>query len=215
MAVLSIRTVGDPVLRTPARPVAGPGAGADTGTGTTPAHPAGLPVLVADMYETMDAAGGIGLAANQVGSQMRIFTYDVDGQRGDVVDPQLELLTEPGPIPRDAAAGPAEGENLLREGCLSVGAIYGPVERALRVRLTGTTAAGAPVDITADGLLAACFQHEVDHLDGRLFLDRLTGEHRREAMRALRARDYDAAPAQIRASRSAAGTRSGSSFFAT
>lgn len=205
MAVLSIRTVGDPVLRTACRPAApsdGPSAER-------------VRRLVADMYDTMDAAGGIGLAANQVGADMRVFTFDAAGRRGDVVDPQLQLLSEPGPVPRDPDQGPAVGENLLQEGCLSVASIYGPVERPLKVRLTGRTAGGDSVDITAEGLLAACFQHEVDHLDGRLFVDRLSGAHRREAMRTLRARDYDDAQAQMRAARRTSGSGSGSSFFAS
>ncbi|MDO5493923.1 MAG: peptide deformylase [Nesterenkonia sp.] len=205
MTVLNIRTVGDPVLRTPCRPA----------SGTPSVTDEGLRRLVADMYETMDAAGGIGLAANQVGAEVRVFTFDAAGRRGDVVDPHLELLAPSGPVPRDPEDGPAQGENLLQEGCLSVASIHGPVDRALRVRLTGTSAAGDPVDITADGLLAACFQHEVDHLDGRLFVDRLRGEHRREAMRTLRARDYESAQEQMRSARTAAKGGSGSSFFAT
>lgn len=205
MAVLSIRTVGDPILRTRAR----------APRGLTPYPEARIRRLVADMYQTMDAAGGIGLAANQVGADLRLFTYDAAGHRGDVVDPQLELLTEPGPVPRDPQGGPASGTNLLQEGCLSVASIYGPVARALRVRLTGTTAEGEPVDITAEGLLAACFQHEVDHLDGTLFIDRLTGEDRREAMRTLRAREYRSSQHRMQEQRTEAAGGSGSSFFAS
>ncbi len=172
MAVLSIRMIGDPVLRTPAASVE--------------AVDERILRLVEDMYETMDDARGIGLAANQVGVGLRIFTYDVGGSRGAVINPRLETSGEPEFTPREQAEGPAEGENLLKEGCLSVKEIYGPVARPQQARLTGLAPDGSTVEVSASGLLAACFQHEIDHLDGRLFLDRLRGEEKKEALRKLR-----------------------------
>ena len=168
MTVLPIRLVGDPVLRAAAEPV--------------PAGSERLESLLADMFETMDAVSGVGLAAPQIGVGLRVFTYDDHaGHRGHCVNPQIETL---GSEPR------AEE---VREGCLSVPDISGVVERAERVRLTGVQSDGSAVDIVADGLLSTIFQHETDHLDGRLFVDRLRGEAKREAMRRLRSSAYSAA----------------------
>lgn len=203
MAVLPLRTLGDPVLRTPAQEV--------------PALDARIVQLVEDMYQTMDAAGGIGLAAPQIGVGLRIFTFDAAGSRGAVINPELSLTGPVGPTPREPSR-PAEGENLLREGCLSVDGVYSPVDRSQTVVLTGTTPEGAAVHVEAAGLLAACFQHEVDHLDGRLFIDRLTGEDRRHAMRALREPSAGGTGPQRRAAGAGPESRpdagSGSSFFA-
>lgn len=190
MAVLPLRKLGDPVLRTPAAPVG--------------ALDARISELVTAMYETMDAAGGIGLAAPQIGVGLRIFTYDAMGSRGAVINPEIVSEGPAGPTPRDADH-PAEEENLLREGCLSVDGVYSPVDRAQRVVLTGTAPDGSALRIAAEGLLAACFQHETDHLDGRLFIDRLTGEDRRRAMRTLRETAAPSPPT---------GVGAGSSFFA-
>ncbi|GAA1454317.1 peptide deformylase [Nesterenkonia lacusekhoensis] len=176
MSVLNIRMIGDPVLRTPTSPVQ--------------SIDQRILSLVQDMYATMDDARGIGLAANQVGVGLRIFTYDVAGVRGAVINPELELSGEPVLTPREEARGPAEGENLVQEGCLSVRDIYGPVARPQQARLTGSAPDGSPLEVEATGLLAACFQHEMDHLDGKLFLDRLRGEEKRRALQTLRERDY-------------------------
>lgn len=184
MTVLSIRMIGDPVLRTPAAPVE-----------TVDER---ILRLVEDMYQTMEEARGIGLAANQVGVGLRIFTWDVPGHgahsRGAVINPVVLPSGEPEFTPRQQDRGPAEGENLLKEGCLSVREIYGPVARPQQVRLAGLAPDGGAVEVTASGLLAACFQHEIDHLDGRLFLDRLRGQEKRDALRALRERT---APAPV------------------
>ncbi len=135
--------------------------------------------LVADMLETMDAVRGVGLAAPQIGVSLALFTYDDrEGNRGVCFDPVLEV--EEGTAPEDP----------VREGCLSVPEVSGVVERAGTVRLTGRDADGQPLDITASGLLATIFQHEVDHLNGHLFVDRLRGESKKEAMRQIRQRDY-------------------------
>lgn len=176
MSVLNIRKIGDPVLRTPTSPVE--------------SIDQRILSLVEDMYDTMDDARGIGLAANQVGVGLRIFTYDVAGVRGAVINPEIELSGEPEFTPRDEAQGPAEGENLLKEGCLSVREINGQVARPQQARLTGSAPDGSHLELEASGLLAACFQHEMDHLDGRLFLDRLRGAEKRRALQTLRERDY-------------------------
>jgi peptide deformylase len=168
MAVLPIRTVGDPVLRTPAMPVT--------------RFDAALARLVADMIDTMYDAPGVGLAAPQVGVGLRVFVFDVDYDSRDaavprvprvVVNPVLTVVTD-GELQHGA------------EGCLSVPGRHFPTTRALRAVVRGVDAAGAPVEYAGEGLRARCFQHEVDHLDGALYLERLTGEARTAAVRALR-----------------------------
>jgi len=197
MTVLKIRMIGDPVLRTPSATVAS----LDRATRE----------LIEDMFETMDAVAGIGLAAPQIGVGQRIFTYDVGGERGSVINPELQLLGPESFTAREA--GPAEAENLLREGCLSVAEIYAPVLRSQRVLLTGISAEGSPMEIEATGLLAACFQHEVDHLDGRLFVDRLTGADKIAAAQTLRSKQYGLAIDQTQGTRKT--SNAGSSFFAS
>ena len=173
MSVLTLRQIGDPVLRTPSAPVRDP-------------SESRIRSLIADMYLTMDDAQGIGLAAPQVGVSLRIFTWDVQDNRGAVINPQLELSGEPEFVPREPHN---EQDPVIREGCLSVrGKIYGPVARHPHAVLSGLGEDGEEVQVEATGLLAACFQHEVDHLDGKLFLDRLTGDHKKTAYRALRER---------------------------
>lgn len=155
MAVLPIRIMGDPVLHAPADPVE--------------TIDAGVRALVADMFETMDAAPGVGLAAPQVGVGLRIFTYsyeDDDGRpwRGVLVNPELWMTPmEPGhPDPDDES-----------EGCLSFPGERFPLRRADRVVVTGTGLEGAPVRIEVDGWRARILQHEYDHLNGVLYVDRL------------------------------------------
>jgi peptide deformylase len=172
MAVHPIRIVGDPVLHTPTRLVTEFGAGLHT--------------LVADMFDTMAAAQGVGLAANQIGVDLRLFVYDCqDSQevrhRGVVVNPVLETseLPETMPDPEDDW-----------EGCLSVPGESFPTGRASWARVTGVDAEGAPVTVEGTGLLARCLQHETDHLDGTLYLNRLVGRYAREAKRMLRAQGW-------------------------
>ncbi|WP_157983995.1 peptide deformylase [Nesterenkonia muleiensis] len=174
MPVLDIRQIGDPVLRSPADPVPLKDGAPD----------ARITQLIEEMYHAMDRVRGIGLAAPQVGVGLRVFTWDVEGSRGAVINPLLELSGDPGFVPREGG----EGEDaVLREGCLSVpGGIFAPVSRRPRTVLTGVGPQGELLRIEATGLLAACFQHEADHLAGKLFLDRLTGEHKKQAYRALR-----------------------------
>lgn len=162
MSILPIRTVPDPVLRTAAAP-ARPGHG-------------GLQRLIEDMFETMDDVGGVGLAAPQVGVGWRVFTFAVEDQRGYVINPVL--TTDGGPVTEPG------------EGCLSVPGLYYHPARAERATVTGVDRHGTEVEYTGEALLARCFQHEYDHLDGTLFVDRLTGDDRRQARRRMRAGDY-------------------------
>lgn len=158
MTVLPIRTLGDPVLRERAVPVE--------------TFDDALRRLADDMVETMHAAPGVGLAANQVGVRLACFVYDDrDGHAGFVVNPELSGL---------------EDEETIDEGCLSVPGPYHPTSRAMKVRLRGFDLEGKPLDVRAEGLLARIFQHETDHLNGKLYLDRLDDEGRRDVMRQLR-----------------------------
>ncbi len=158
MTVLPIRTLGDPVLRERATRVE--------------TFDAALRRLAEDMIETMHAAPGVGLAANQVGLRLACFVYDDrDGHAGFVANPELSAF---------------EDEETIDEGCLSVPGPYHPTSRALRVRLAGVDLDGKAVDVRAEGLLARIFQHETDHLKGMLYLDRLNDEGRRDVMRQLR-----------------------------
>jgi peptide deformylase len=151
---------GDPVLHAPA-------AGA-TGSG------ARLERLVEDLFATMYAHDGVGLAAPQIGVGLRVFVYDCpddDDVRhlGHVVDPRL--VSVDGPLLR----GP--------EGCLSLPGTEAGTPRHDRAVVEGTDAAGAPVRIEGTGFFARCLQHECDHLDGVVYTDRLTGLRRRRALR--------------------------------
>jgi len=114
--------------------------------------------LIDDLFETMDAARGVGLAANQVGVARRIAVIDADGQRFPMVNP---VIVE------------AEGRTTAEEGCLSIPEIYGDVTRPERVVLEALDRDGKPFRLAAEGLTARAIQHELDHLDGILFLDHL------------------------------------------
>jgi len=136
-----------------------------------------LAELVRDMYDTMDKAPGVGLAATQVGVGLRVFVYDyedADGNpvRGEVINPVLEV----GPVEVGEADWDTE-----QEGCLSVPGERFPLKRADWVHLTGVDLNGKPVDIEATGWLARIFQHEFDHLDGLLYVNRLAEPHATDA----------------------------------
>lgn len=129
----------------------------------------GLRTLVADMFETMDKAPGVGLAAPQIGVGLRIFTYDYaddegNQRRGVIINPQLEL----GPI----ADEPADEDTEI-EGCLSVPGERFPLKRAETAVVTGVDLDQKPIRIEAEGWFARIFQHEFDHLNGILYVDRL------------------------------------------
>ena len=160
-----MRYFGDPVLRTVADAVP------EASVGDT--H---LRTLVADMEETMEHFGGVGLAANQVGVTKRVFVYNCDGDAGHVINPTWEAIGE------EQRTGP--------EGCLSIPEIRGDVTRAQRVRLRGVTVDGEPVDREVEGLLARCVQHETDHLNGVLFLTHLPADQRKQAMQQIRQSEW-------------------------
>jgi peptide deformylase len=156
--ILPIRTLGDPVLKTPAKPVA--------------AFDRSLRSLFDDMLETMYDAPGVGLAGPQVGISLRVFVFD-DGETGPmfVANPELSNL---------------EGEIVEEEGCLSIPGPFHPTPRSARVRCLGRNVEGRPFEMWGEGLLARIFQHETDHLDGRLYIDRLDDSGRREVLAELR-----------------------------
>jgi peptide deformylase len=158
MAVLRIRKLGDPVLREKARPVE--------------RFDGSLRRLIDDMLETMYAAPGVGLAAPQVAVSLRLFVYDDgEGNAGAVANPELSDL---------------EDEESREEGCLSIPGPFYPTVRSLRATVRGSDVEGRPLELSGEGLLARIFQHETDHTDGVLYIDRLPPEGRREVMRMLR-----------------------------
>ncbi|WP_256795133.1 peptide deformylase [Terrabacter sp. Ter38] len=172
MSIKDIRLFGDPVLRTAAAEVTD--------------FDKQLRVLVKDLEDTMLDAPGAGLAAPQIGVGLRVFTYWVDGVLGHLVNPVLDLSD-------DEQDGP--------EGCLSIPGLAFDTKRALSVVAKGQNMWGEPVVLEGTQLLARCVQHETDHLDGILFLDRLDPEARREAMRAIRAAEWFADdPPEVRIS---------------
>lgn len=179
MAVVPIRIVGDPVLHTPTTPVAV----AEDGS-----LPTDLSELIATMYATMDAANGVGLAANQVGVGLRVFVYDcaddrgaTTRRRGVVVNPVLETSERPETMP-----DPDNDD----EGCLSVPGESFPTGRAEWARVTGLDADGKPVTLEGTGLFARMLQHETGHLDGLLYLDMLVGRHARAAKRMVKSNGW-------------------------
>jgi peptide deformylase len=168
VSLLDIRVFGDTILRTPTRIV----------DDVTPE----LRRLVEDMFETMYAAKGIGLAAPQVGRSERLSVIDVDSQRIVLINP--EILE-------------AEGKTKGEEGCLSIPEIYGDVERAARVVVRAVGIDGKPFEVEGRDLLSRCLQHEIDHLHGRLFIDYLSALKRRSAMNKW-AKEKDKYPDNIR-----------------
>ena len=168
MSVLPIRVLGDPILREETTVVAEVTDDVRT--------------LIDDMFETMYAAAGIGLAAPQVGRSERVAVVDVDGEKYALVNPEVSA---------------SSGRGKTEEGCLSIPDIHGDVERPTKVTITAIDRHGKPFDVTAEGLLARCFQHEIDHLHGRLFIDYLGPFKRRAAMNKW-ARERDQYPGNIR-----------------
>ena len=159
MTERQIRLFGDPVLRSPSDPVR-----------VVPGDPK-LRGLAEDLVDTVLPPGRAGVAAPQIGVSLRAFSYNADGQVGYVINPVLEVEGEP---------------ELIDEGCLSVPGFYFPRLRYPRARVTGVDADGEPVVVEGEGLLAQALQHECDHLDGRLYIEGLEPETKREAMRAIR-----------------------------
>ncbi len=161
MAIQPIRLFGDPVLRRPAVEVVD--------------FDRELRKLVQDLTDTMLDAPGAGLAAPQIGVGLRAFTWYVDGEVGHLVNPRLELSEER-----------QDGD----EGCLSIPDLAFPCRRALSVVAHGFNMYGDPVAVEGSELLARAIQHETDHLDGILFIDRLDPAGRKAAMKAIREADW-------------------------
>jgi len=157
---LDIRTFGDPVLKTPAAPVE--------------TFDDALANLAEEMLNTMREREGVGLAANQVGRLKRVLVAGTEDEEYVIVNPLLEDV--------------AETTEKELEGCLSIPGIQVEVERPTGLTISGQDASGVALRIEASGLLARIFQHEMDHLDGVLILDRTDGESRKAAMREMRER---------------------------
>lgn len=179
MAVRPIVILGDPVLHVPTAPVP---------VGPDGSLPADLTDLITDMYDTMAAANGVGLAANQIGVGLRLFVYDCAEERGNanyrrgvVINPALETSEIPETMP-----DPETDD----EGCLSVPGESFPCGRATWARVTGLDADGDPVSLEGTGLFARMLQHETGHLDGLLYVDTLIGRHARSAKRAVKSNGW-------------------------
>ncbi|GEP48359.1 peptide deformylase [Microbacterium saccharophilum] len=157
MAVRPIRLFGDPVLRTPSAPV--------------DVVDDGIRALVRDLLDSVEPAGRAGVAAPQIGVGLRAFSYNIDGDIGYVLNPVLEVSGDPEPV---------------GEGCLSVPGLWHDAIRHPHAKVTGIDLDGNEIVLEGDGLLAQALQHECDHLDGKLYLDRLPAETRRQAMREIR-----------------------------
>jgi peptide deformylase len=160
MAKREIRVIPDPVLRTPCEEVTEID---DRVRG-----------LVADLVDTVDAEGRAGLAANQIGVNLRAFSWNIDDEIGYVLNPRIVELSE------DVQDGD--------EGCLSVPGLWYPTTRAWYARAVGMNLDGDEIVVEGTGLMARAIQHECDHLDGTLFLDKLDRSVRKKAMRELRER---------------------------
>jgi peptide deformylase len=157
VTVRPLRLLGDPVLRTPCDEVL--------------RFDAALGRLVQDLMEGVQVPGRAGLAANQIGSSLAVFSYNVDGQFGYVINP---VVTE--------TSGGQDGP----EACLSIPGVSADRPRAARAVITGVDLDQQPVVVTGTGELARCLQHETDHLRGELYIDKLTGPERRAVLRQLR-----------------------------
>jgi peptide deformylase len=161
VTVREIRRYGDPVLLTVADPVT------EFGAATR--------ALARDLLDTVEAPGRAGLAAPQIGVALRAFSYNIDERRGAVFNPILVVT---------------EGEQLGEEGCLSVPELWFPTRRSWYAAVEGYDEDGNQIRVEGEELMARCLEHEVDHLDGIVYLRRLDPETRREAMRAVRASDW-------------------------
>jgi peptide deformylase len=157
MTVQPLRLFGDPVLRTECDPVTR----FDDATGR----------LVDDLLENVLLPGRAGLAAPQIGVSLAAFSYNIDGQHGYVINP---VVAE------------ASGEYDGPEGCLSIPGVYADTVRSLRTVVTGVDRHGDPITVTGTGELSRALQHETDHLRGVLFIDRLTGQERKDALAQIR-----------------------------
>ena len=165
MTVRPIRLFGDPVLRSPADPIAPDALGSP-----------GIRDLVQDLVDTVREPGRAGVAAPQIGVGLRAFSYNVDGAVGYVLNPEVvEVSGEP---------------ELMDEGCLSVPGLAYPTRRYPYAKVRGVDVDGAEVVVEGTGLMAEALQHEVDHLDGTVYVMTLDPEIRRQALRDIRSQDW-------------------------
>jgi peptide deformylase len=162
VTVQPIRYFGDPVLRTPADPVV--------------TFDKEVRLLVKDLLQTMQEAGGVGLAAPQIGVGLRVFAFHVEEVVGHLINPVLEF--------------PDEEEQEGDEGCLSLPGIYFDTKRRMNVIAKGFNEFGDPMQIVGAGMMARCLQHETDHLDGVIFIDRLDAASRKNALREIRKAEW-------------------------
>ena len=163
MAIREIRVIGDPVLRTP--------------TEWITEIDDKVRSLVEDLLETVDMDGRAGLAAPQIGVGLRAFSWNIDDEIGYVLNPRLvEVSTEEY----------QDGD----EGCLSVPGLWYPTERAWYAKVEGIDLDGNPVVVEGEELMARALQHETDHLEGMLYIDRLDRATRRKALKAIRNADF-------------------------
>ncbi|MEK9987076.1 MAG: peptide deformylase [Aquiluna sp.] len=161
MSVREIRLFGDPVLKSVCDKVQDPGS---------------VVTLVQDLLDTTSLPGRAGVAANQIGVGLRVFAYSVDDELGYLINPELVELS---------------GEKIeIDEGCLSVPGLWHKTPRYERATARGLQLDGSEIEISGEGLLAQALQHECDHLDGLLYLDRLLPQERKLALRALREQDW-------------------------
>jgi peptide deformylase len=158
MAVREIRLFGDPVIKTASAPIV--------------EITDSIRTLISDLEETTSIVGRAGVAANQIGVNLRAFSYHVEGVVGHLINP--EILEKSGDLVE------------LDEGCLSLPEIWSKTPRYSKVSIRGQRITGEVVELQAEGLLAQVFQHEVDHLDGLVYLDRLDAPERKVCMAALR-----------------------------
>lgn len=161
MTVRPIRVVPDPVLRTPCEPV----------RSITPA----VRELVRDLLDTVDDPGRAGLSANQIGVNLRVFSYNVDGKLGYIINPHIVEKS---------------GEQYDDEGCLSLPGLWYKTRRANYAKARGIDLDGNEVVIEGKGIMGRMIQHECDHLDGHVYIDRLEKDERRKAMIYLRERPF-------------------------
>ncbi|GHF06340.1 peptide deformylase [Amycolatopsis deserti] len=162
MALRELRYFGDPVLKTVCDPVT--------------KFDKGLEQLVTDLLDSVRPAGRAGLAAPQIGVSLRVFSYEVDNLFGYVINPEIVELSEE--------------THEINEGCLSVPELWFPTRRAKRAVVRGVDLRNEPVTVEGEGVLAQCLQHETDHLDGTLYLDRLEKDRKREALKQARDKDW-------------------------
>jgi len=162
VTVTPIRLFGDPVLRTAADPVRD--------------FDQELRGLVSDLTDTLMNANGAGLAAPQIGVSLRVFVFHVDDVVGHIVNPTLDF--------------PDDEEQIGEEGCLSIPGLYYDTKRRQNVVAKGFNSYGDPFQLVGSGMMSRCVQHETDHLDGVIFLDRLDTDTRKRAMREIRAAEW-------------------------